>query len=109
MIHCIQVAQNVSIDLRELDTLYEDNIPIEEESSALVYQPAIRVARWLPAEEEVDGREKDIGLSILCAMPFGCPEPLEFEPWVAQHDKFLRKFASSYSRADQAPWRSIHT
>jgi hypothetical protein len=96
----------VSIDLREIDPLYADNIPTEEESAALVYQPVIRLTRWLPAEEDVRGRGEAIGMSILCAMPSSFPEPLQFDPWVADHSKFLRKFAASYCRADQAPLRS---
>jgi hypothetical protein len=63
VIYLTQVAQNNSIDLREIDPLYDDTISAEEESAALVYQPLIRIARWMPAEEEVEGKDK---MPIVC-------------------------------------------
>ena len=96
----------MSIDLRPIDPLYEDNIPLDEESAALVYQPVIRISRWMPAEEDVEYVDKQIGLSILVQMPDGTPEPLQCEPWTDTHNEFLRKFSAAYSRADHAVWRS---
>lgn len=91
----------MSIDLREIDPLYDDRIQAEDESAALVYQLIIRIARGLPAEE-LDNENREIGLSILDRLPTGFPEIMEFTPWQEKHMEFLRKFTSKYSRADHS-------
>jgi hypothetical protein len=91
-----KVAQDLSVELREHNPLYDK----ASNSPAEIYYAVIFVSKWMPFEATyVD--EQSIGISILDKRPVGTPKPHALKPWAAKHKAFMRGMRAKFPRESE--------
>ena len=89
-----KAAQAVSFDLRRVNPLHDP----DAESDAYIYSPVVRISSWLPQDAK-DNRECKPGMSFLCKMPVGMPEPMAFtKRWYDDHIDFLMHIKGHFDK-----------
>lgn len=86
-----KAAQGLSIDLREIDPLYDPRAVGE----FAIYSPIVRISCWIPCEAKY---ERAIGFSYLTEMPTGAPQAMMCAPWSADYHKFMKSMQKKFSR-----------
>jgi hypothetical protein len=67
---------------------------------AQIYNPVIRLARWIP--QEADDIHKMIGISFLDSLPTGHPLPMAFEKESRSSlEKFVAAFNKKFPKLDK--------
>ena len=91
-----KVAQDVSVELREQNPLYDG----ATNSKAEIFYPVILATKWMPSEATYD-EERAVGISILVEQPHGTPKPHELKPWAAQYRDFMKGMSKKFPRESE--------
>ena len=86
-----KLAQDVAVDLTEVDPLYNERTESEFE----FFEPIIIKTAWMPQEAYYD-KDRAIGISIMSSWPDGSPKPMPLEPWVSDYYRFRREMKKRY-------------
>lgn len=91
-----KVAQDLSVELREQNPLYDGT----SASAAEIYYAVVFASKWMPLEATyVD--EQFIGISILDKRPVGTPKPHALKPWAAKYRVFMRGMRAKFPRENE--------